>query len=51
MLVVYRTIRSLRGGCIYKRFDVIKTLVYTTVYVFLARHKRLSEDDVLTFNM
>jgi hypothetical protein len=29
MLVVYRSIRSLRGGCIYKRFDVMAMLVHS----------------------
>ena len=53
MLVVYRTIRSLCGGCIYKRVDVMAVRVWcllsrTTIYVILARHEELAEDDVLT---
>ena len=41
MLVVYRTIRSLRGGCIYKRLDVMAVRVWCL-------HEELREDDVLT---
>ena len=28
MLVVYRTVNSVRGGCIYKRVDVIAVRVW-----------------------
>ena len=46
LLVVYRTVRSLRGGCIYKRVDVMAVRVWWLL--ILARHKRLPADDVLT---
>ena len=45
MLVVYRTIRSLRGGCIYKLDD---SILSSSTHLILARHEWLPEDDVLT---
>ena len=49
VLVVYCTIRSLCGGCIYKRFDVMAVRVWCLpIYVISGRHKGLPEDDVLT---
>ena len=45
MLVVYRTIGSLRGGCMYKRVDVMAVRVWR---LLLARQEWLPEDDVLT---
>ena len=59
ILVVCRTVSSLRGGCIYKRVDVTAVRVWclhfnnyillrSIIYVILARQKELPEDDVLT---
>ena len=49
LLVVYRTVRSLRGGCIYKSVDVMAVRVWCLpIYVILARYEGLPEDEVLT---
>ena len=49
MLVVYRAIPSLRGGCtsVLMLYFNNPVLSRSTIYVILARHQRIPEDDVL----
>ena len=54
MFVVYRTIRSLRGCCIYKRFDVMAVRVWCQdklkVLVYWSNTKKNTEDLTVSSN-